>query len=56
MPLDEIRLATLIGVVCRSDDWKASKGRWTGCAAFLLLANGIPTAQTFSHMLRLIDV
>ena len=58
-PLDEILLATLAGVVCGADDWEGieeiGKGALTWLRGFLPFAHGIPTAQTFRKVFRLLD-
>jgi predicted transposase YbfD/YdcC len=58
-PLDEILLATLVGVVCGADDWEGieeiAKGTLDWLRGFLPFANGIPTAQTFRKAFRLLD-
>jgi predicted transposase YbfD/YdcC len=58
-PLDEILLATLVGVVCGSDDWEGVEEIATGALdwlrGFLPFANGIPTAQTLRKVFRLLD-
>lgn len=58
-PLDEILLATLVGVICGADDWEAvedfaSEGLdWL--QRFLPYAHGVPSAQTFRKVFRLLD-
>ena len=58
-PLDEILLATLVSVVCGADDWEriedyASESLdWL--RRFLPFAQGVPSAQTFRKVFRLID-
>lgn len=58
-PLDEVLLAALAGVVCGADDWEgielfATDGvDWL--RRFLPYANGVPTAQTFRKVFRLLD-
>src|SRR5579863_6289106 len=58
-PLDEILLATLVGVVCGADDWEGveevAKGALDWLGRFLPFANGIATAQTFRKVFRLLD-
>ena len=58
-PLDEILLATLTGVVCGADDWEGVEEIATGgldwLRGFLSFVNGIPTAQTFRKVFRLLD-
>ena len=58
-PLDEILLATLVAVVCGADDWErvedyASESLdWL--RRYLPFAEGIPTAQTFRKVFRVLD-
>lgn len=58
-PLDEILLATLVAVVCGADDWErvedyASESLdWL--RRYLPFAAGIPTAQTFRKVFRVLD-
>lgn len=58
-PLDEILLATLVSVVCGADDWDrvedyASESLdWL--RRFLPFAEGVPSAQTFRKVFRLLD-
>lgn len=58
-PLDEVLLSTLVGVVCGADDWEAivevaeSSVDWL--RRFLPFAEGVPTAQTYRKVFRLID-
>jgi len=58
-PLDEILLATLVGVVCGADDWEGVEEIATGALdwlrGFLRYANGVPTAQTLRKVFRLLD-
>ena len=58
-PLDEILLAALVGVVCGADDWDGIEEIATGALdwlrGFLPYTNGVPTAQTFRKVFRLID-
>ena len=58
-PLDEILLATLVGVVCGADDWEGveeiAKGGLDWLRDLLPFASGVPTAQTFRKVFRLID-
>src|SRR5271165_6117435 len=58
-PLDEVLLATLVGVVCGADDWEGVEEVATGALdwlrGFLPFANGIPTAQTLRKVFRLLD-
>ena len=58
-PLDEILLATLVGVVCGADDWEGveavAEGALDWLREFLPFAEGVPTAQTFCKVFRLID-
>jgi predicted transposase YbfD/YdcC len=58
-PLDEILLATLVGVVCGANDWEGVEEIATGALdwlrGFLSFANGIPTAQTLRKVFRVLD-
>ena len=58
-PLDEVLLATLVGVVCGADDWDGVEEVATGALdwlrGFLPYKNGIPTAQTLRKVFRLLD-
>jgi predicted transposase YbfD/YdcC len=58
-PLDEVLLATLVGVVCGADDWEGveevSAGALEWLRGFLPFAAGIPTAQTLRKVFRLLD-
>lgn len=58
-PLDELLLATLVGVVCGADDWdgveEVANGALTWLRGFLPFGNGIATAQTFRKVFRLLD-
>ena len=58
-PLDEVLLATLVGVVCGADDWDGVEEVATGALdwlrGFLPFKNGIPTAQTLRKVFRLLD-
>lgn len=58
-PLDEVLLATLVGVVCGADDWEGVEEVATGALDwlrdFLPFAHGIPTAQTLRKVFRLLD-
>lgn len=58
-PLDEVLLATLVGVVCGADDWDGVEEVATGALdwlrGFLPFSNGIPTAQTLRKVFRLLD-
>ena len=49
-PLDEVLLATLVGVVCGADDWdgveEVAAGALDWLRGFLPFKDGIPTAQT----------
>lgn len=58
-PLDEVLLATLVGVVCGADDWEGVEEVATGALdwlrGFLPFANAIPTAQTLRKVFRLLD-
>ena len=57
--VDEILLATLAGVVCGVDDWEGieevAKGALAWLRGFLPFANGVPTAQTWRKVFRLLD-
>ena len=58
-PLEEILLATLVGVVCGADDWEGVEDiaalslDWL--RGFLPFADGVPTAQTYRKVFRLLD-
>src|SRR5271156_5718155 len=58
-PLDEVLLATLVGVVCGADDWAGVEEVATGALEWLggslPITNGIPTAQTLRKVFRLLD-
>ena len=58
-PLDEVLLATLVGVVCGADGWQGVEEVATGAVdwlrGFLPFASGAPTAQTFRKAFRLLD-
>jgi hypothetical protein len=58
-PLDEILLATPVGVVCRADDWEGvdevANGALDWLRRFLPFANGLPMAQTLREVFRLLD-
>ena len=58
-PLDEVLLSTLVAVVCGADDWEEVEGVAEGALdwlrGFLPFAEGVPTAQTFRKVFRLID-
>jgi len=58
-PLDEVLLATLVGVVCGADDWEGVEEVATGALdwlrGFLPFADGVPTAQTLRKVFRLLD-
>jgi predicted transposase YbfD/YdcC len=58
-PLDELLLATLVGVVCGADDWdgieEIANGALGWLCGFLPFANGVATAQTFRKVFRLLD-
>ena len=58
-PLDEVLLSTLAAVVCGADDWEQVEGVAEGALdwlrGFLPFADGVPTAQTFRKVFRLID-
>ncbi len=58
-PLDEILLATLVSVICGANDWE--RGEDYACESldwlrrYLPFAAGVPSAQTFRKVFRLID-
>jgi predicted transposase YbfD/YdcC len=58
-PLDEVLLATLVGVVCGADDWEGveeiAEGALDWLRGFLPFANGVATAQTLRKVFRLLD-
>ena len=58
-PIDEVLLATLVGVVCGADDWEGVEevagGALEWLRGFLPFASGIPTAQTLRKVFRLLD-
>ena len=58
-PLDEVLLATLVAVVCGADDWEEVEGVAEGALdwlrGFLPFGEGVPSAQTFRKVFRLID-
>ncbi len=58
-PLGEILLATLAGVVCGADDWEGvetiGEAALEWLRRFLPFTHGVPTAQTFRKVFRLID-
>jgi predicted transposase YbfD/YdcC len=58
-PLGEILLATLVGVVCGADDWEGveavAEGALDWLRGFLPFAEGVPRAQTFCKVFRLIN-
>ena len=58
-PLDEVLLATLVGVVCGADGWQGVEEVATGAVdwlrGFLAFASGTPTAQTLRKAFRLLD-
>lgn len=57
-PLDEILLATLVGVLCGADDWDTvellAREYLTWLKRFLPYKCGIPQAQTFRKVFRLL--
>lgn len=57
-PLDEILLATLTGVLCGADDWEGIEtvglGLMEWLRQFLPFRRGVPTAQTFRKVFRLL--
>jgi hypothetical protein len=58
-PLAEVLLATLVGVVCGADDFEGvetiGEAALEWLRGFLPFAHGVPTAQTFRKVFRLID-
>lgn len=58
-PLDEVLLATLVGVVCGADDWEGVEEVATGALdwlrGFLPFANSVPRGQTLRKVFRLLD-
>jgi len=58
-PLDEILFATLVGVICGADDWEGveaiAEGALDWLRGFLPFAAGVPKAQTFCKVFRLIN-
>ncbi len=58
-PLDEILLATLSGLLCRCEDFdeieEFANAELDWLRQFLPFAEGIPTAQTFRKLFRLLD-
>jgi predicted transposase YbfD/YdcC len=58
-PLDELLLATLVGVVCGADDWEGveeiANGALDWLRGFLAFRDGVATAQTFRKVFRLLD-
>ena len=58
-PLEEIFLAALVAVVCGADDWEGvetvADGALDWLRGFLPFAYGVPTAQTFRKVFRLLD-
>jgi predicted transposase YbfD/YdcC len=58
-PLNEILLATLVGVVCGADDWdgveEVAQGALAWLCGYLPFTHGVPTAQTFRKVFRLLD-
>ena len=57
-PLDEILLVTLTGILCGADDWDGietvGEGLIDWLRQFLPFHHGIPTAQTFRKVFRLL--
>jgi predicted transposase YbfD/YdcC len=57
-PLDEVLLATLVGVLCGADEWDAiellSREYLTWLRRFLPYKSGVPSAQTFRKIFRLL--
>lgn len=58
-PFDEVLLAALTGVVCGADDWEGiaeiAEASLDWLRGFLPYEEGVPTAQTFRKVFRLID-
>jgi len=58
-PLDEVFLAVLVGVICGADDWEGvetvAESSLDWLRGFLPFDEGVPTAQTFRKIFRLID-
>ncbi len=58
-PLAEILLTTLAGVICGADDWEGvetiGEAALQWLRQFLPFSHGVPTAQTFRKVFRLID-
>ena len=58
-PRGEVLLATLVGVVCGADDFEGvetiGEAALEWLRRFLPFARGVPTAQTFRNVFRLID-
>ena len=52
-------MATLAGIICGADDWEGIEEIATGALdwlrGFLPFAEGVPTAQTFRKVFRLLD-
>ena len=58
-PLDEVLLATLVGVVCGADDWEVEEvasGALERLRGFLPFADAVPTAQTLRKVFRLLAI
>jgi predicted transposase YbfD/YdcC len=57
-PLDEVLLATLVGVLCGADEWDTiellSREYMAWLQRFLPYKSGIPSAQTFRKIFRLL--
>lgn len=57
-PLDEVLLATLVGVLCGADEWETiellSREYLVWLRRFLPYKSGIPSAQTFRKIFRLL--
>ena len=57
-PLDEVLLATLVGVLCGADDWDAiellSREYLPWLKQFLPFKRGVPKAQSFRKIFRLL--
>jgi predicted transposase YbfD/YdcC len=58
-PINEILLASLVGVVCGADDWdgivEVAEASLEWLRGFLPFSEGVATAQTFRKVFRLID-
>jgi predicted transposase YbfD/YdcC len=58
-PFEEVLLAALVGVICGGDDWEGiaeiAEASLDWLRGFLAYEEGVPTAQTFRKVFRLID-